>query len=269
MEFGDKDFAELRIEFKPIYTIPFASIHHKIKTFEKQPDYVLASSTNNCNYDIIVNGVKVETADMLHRLHLNEYVTDKITNVKVIAKPKSNERGAPYYSATILDQNTNEIIKEIEGGNIEDSTVFETDFESKLPYYPEAWTTGIDLKKDKKIKEKVIAFYHKLGTAIVKKDQQVLNDMFYQSQYEKQQLNYDTKFETARSKWEILVNHLQNTKYTISLDFDIKFSAKGKLIYPYRVDNKEILTFDKNNYTDYFNFYLYQPKGSNELKVIR
>ena len=267
-QLGDKDFATLKIDFKPVYNIPFTKIYKEIQTFKRQPDYVLVSSDNNCVYEIIINDVKVVETHMLYRLHLNTYITDKVTAVKIIAKPASD--GKAYYAATILDETTDETIKEIEGGDLEGKTVvFEADFNSELPYYPKAWTNGVNLKKKKNIKEKVTALYDKLGKAILAKDEQVLNAMFYQQQYETQQLNYDIKFQTAIQKWELLLRLQRNLKYTISKNFDIEFSAQGKLIYTQPKDFDQMLLFNQERYRDDFNFYLYQPKGSKELKIIR
>ncbi|WP_417786426.1 hypothetical protein [Tenacibaculum sp.] len=267
---GNKDYAILNIKFKPTYKIPLAHIHSKIKTYDKQPDYTLVSQTSNLNYDIVVNNIKVVETYSRDRLRLNKYITDNITNVKIIVKPNPDYKEGLHYSARILDLNNHKELKEIKGAFISDRTVvFETNFNSELPYYPNAWTTGIDLRKEKNLKEKIIAFYKKLGKAIIENDEEVLNNIFYQRQYEIQQLDYDTRFQTARTMWRNLLRLKENKKYTISNDFEIEFSANGKLIYPHPKDINQMLIFEKGNYGEELNFYFYQPKGLNELKLIR
>ncbi|ADV48578.1 hypothetical protein Celal_1263 [Cellulophaga algicola DSM 14237] len=267
---GDKDFAVLKIDFKPIYKIPLAKIHHKIKKFKKQPDYVLSSSTEHSIYDVFINGIKIEENYTYDRLHLNKYITSNVTSVKIIAKREPDYNEKVYYSAAILDQSINEDVKIIEGRFLGDKTVvFETSFNSELPYYPEAWTNGSDLRKEKKLKEKVIALYNKLGKAILENDEQMLNSMLYQRQFEVQQVNYDTTFLTARILWGNLIERSVYVNHTVSKDFEIDFSTNGKLIYCHPKDTKEMIIFEEENYDDPFNFYLYEPKGSNELKIIR
>ncbi|AUC76391.1 hypothetical protein CW732_12235 [Olleya sp. Bg11-27] len=147
---GDKDFATLTIKFKPIYKTPLANIHKELKIFKIQPDYVLASYADNCTYDIIINGIRVEESSTRYRFHLNKYITDKITSVKIIATPNPSYTDPVHFSADTVDQTTHQTIKSIEGGFLSGKTVvFEDNFNSELPYYPKAWTEGDNLKKDK------------------------------------------------------------------------------------------------------------------------
>ena len=267
---GDKDFAILKIYYKPIYKTPLAKIHHKIQTFKKQPNYVLYISADNSVYDVFINGIKIEETYRYDRLHLNKYITSNLTSIKITAKRELGYREKVHCSAIILDKTTDKEIKKIKGRFLDDkTTVFETSFKSELPYYPKAWTTGVNLRKEKKLKEKVIALYNKLGKAILENDEQMLNTMLYQRQFEIQQLNFDIKFETARLLWKNLLVLSKNTHYTVSKDFEIEFSANGKLIYCYPKDTKEMIIFEEEGFGDAFNFYLYQPKGANALKIIR
>ncbi|AUC76390.1 hypothetical protein [Olleya sp. Bg11-27] len=67
----------------------------------------------------------------------------------------------------------------------------------------------------------------------------------------------------------MLLNLQKNIDYTISKDFDITFNENGKLIYTQPKDNENMLIFTENNYYDNLNFYLYQPKDTIQLKIIR
>ena len=275
--FGDKDYAELTINYKPTYTIPLANLHKEIKTFENQPKYILNIRAYDCLYDIILNGIIITESTNITEFNLNNYITGPNSSIKIIVKPSKNEGSKKfneqaYFSATIINKSNNEPVQEIvrTALNGSNSIVFNAEFNSTLPYYPIAWTDGVNLINDKNLKDKVIALYDKLGKAILAKDKQAINDIFYQKDFEMQQLDFDTNFETARNEWEAyLAIQTSSYKYTLANDFEIEFNDGGKLIYTYAKDKSDMIIFTGKGYNATFNHYLYQPKGSNELKIIR
>ncbi|WP_349664418.1 hypothetical protein IZU89_05025 [Cellulophaga lytica] len=278
--FGNKDYGKLTITYNPIYTIPLAKIHSKVKVFDTAPKYVLNIKSYNSVFDISINDVSIATGTDSDSFNLNNYITGPNSSIKLTAKtedktikkePNTYYRD-PIFSIEIIDNSTKEVIKKIEEKSIRNNIPvnLKIDFNSTLPYYPEAWTNGTDLRKSKDLKEKVIALYTKLGKAILANDEQAINDLFYQKDFEVQQLDFDTNFETARTKWEAYLTMLLNTyKYTLAKDFDIEFNAGGKLIYTYAKDKSDMIILTGKNYDDAFNHFLYQPKGTNELKIIR
>lgn len=280
--FGNKDYAELTINYKPVYDMPLANIHKKIKTFDKQPKYVLQAANNHghSDYVYVINGVKLSEDFTSQKFYLNNYIISEVTSIKIIVKPGldgDNFRPKLFkegniFSATIYDEETEEIIANIEnvpiGGKA--TAEFSLEFDSKLPYYPKAWTQGVDLRNDKNLEEKVISFYDKLGKTILAKDKQTINDMFYQKNFETQQLKYDTNYVTARSEWEAHLAVQNNSyKYKVAKNFDIEFSADGKLIFAHPKAKTEMLILTGKQYYQALYYFLYQPKGSNELKIIR
>lgn len=278
--FGNKDYGKLTITYNPVYTIPLAKIHSKVKVFETAPKYVLNIKSYNSVFDISINDVSIATGTDSDSFNLNNYITGPNSSIKLTAKTEDKTIKKepntyyedPSFSIQIIDNSTNEVVKSIEKTSIRNNIPvnLKIDFNSTLPYYPEAWTNGTDLRNSKDLKEKVIALYTKLGKAILANDEQAINDLFYQKDFEVQQLDFDTNFETARTKWEAYLTMLLNTyKYTLAKDFDIEFNAGGRLIYTYAKDKSDMIILTGKNYDDAFNHFLYQPKGSNELKIIR
>lgn len=285
---GDKDKGELTITYKSTYAIPLANIHKKIKKFEKQPNYKLKIEQGNglgycnCELTIIVNDIIITEENSRNKeFSLNDYITTNTTSIKIIVKPVINSDSerpkvfgrADMLSVSIYDTSTDKIVlKAIEKASLIDKTSaeFKFEFQSYLPWYPDAWVNGVDLRNDKDLKQKIKAFYTKLGNAFLKKDKQLINDMFYQQHYEMQQLEYDTYYGTAKEQWEIFLK-IQNKsyKYTIANAFDIEYNGNGKLIYVHPKDKSDMLIFTGKEYSNYMNYFLYQPKGSNELKIIR
>ncbi|MCL5246620.1 hypothetical protein M4I21_12415 [Cellulophaga sp. 20_2_10] len=278
--FGNKDYARLTIKYNPLYTIPLAKIHEQVKVFDTAPKYLLNIKSYNCVFDIRINDINIAKNTNSESLNLNNYITGPNSSIVVTAKTKDKSRKKeqntyyedPIFSIEIIDDSTKEVVKTIEKTSIRNNNPvnLKIDFNTTLPYYPEAWTNGADLRNDKDLKEKVIALYTKLGNAILANDEQAINDLFYQKDFEMQQLDFDTNFETARNEWEAYLTILLHTyKYTVAKDFDLEFNAGGKLIYTYAKDKSDMLILTGKEYDKTFNHFLYQPKGSNELKIIR
>jgi len=273
--FRDKDYAELTITYNPVYNIPLAKIHHKIKTFENQPKYILNIKAHDCVYNVIINDIIITESSRESKFNLNNYITGPVSSLKIIPKKNKGSKNFnenAFFSATITNKDNKETIKKIEQITLKGNNpiVLETEFNSTLPYYPKAWTDGVDLRNDKDLKAKIIALYDKIGKAFLAKDKQAINETFYQKDFEMQQLEFDTNFETARDEWEAyLAVQLNSYKYTVANDYDIVFNADGKLIYTHAKDKSDMIIFTGKSYDKTLNYYLYQPKGSNELKIIR
>jgi len=278
--FGDKDNAELTIKFKQTYDIPLANIHKEIKTFESQPKYQLNIKSYGYAYEVSINDIIIAEASTGKELYLNYYLTKEASSIKIkteleLDKEKSDYNDAirsVYISAEVIDKSTNKVLTTLEKGFIrgQKTNEFTINFNSILPYYPKAWTDGTDLREDKNLKEKVIALYDKVGKAILTKDEQTINDIFYQKDFEMQQVDFDTNYLTAKNEWEshLAIQH-NSYKYTLANDFEIEFNAGGTLIYTYPKDKTDMLIFTGKEYNESLNFFLYQPTGSNELKIIR
>ncbi len=277
----DKDHAELTISYNPIYKLPLANIHKEVKVFNEQPKYIFKiDRTYGKAFTIIVDDIIVtEDNDDDTAFDIQNYITSKTTSVKVIVKPvKSANNSSKVFineetiTVGIVDEFSGEVFFETTKKAFKGKSSVEIKFEfnSKLPTYPKAWSNGIDLRNDKNLKEKIKRLYNNLGKAFLEKDEQVINDMFYQMNFEKQQLSYDTNFETARENWEFYKQIQDNSyKYTVADKFEIEYNANGKLIYLYAKDKPAMLTFTGKLFSKKMNFFLYQPKGADALKIIR
>ena len=277
---GDKDYGELTIRFKPVYKNALANMHKDIISYENEAKYELKIDANGCEYDVIFNDIILDESTTDYEFILNDYITHERSSMKFTVKPLSDDNGGTSknfreyatFSATVIDESTGETIAAIHPTLLKGNgpIAFEFDFNSTLPYYPKAWTAGDDLRNDKDLKEKVIALYNRIGEAILTKDEKAIDDLFYQKNFEKQQVNYNTDFDTSVREWEKLVAIQEMSyKYTVANDFSIEFNAGGKLIYTYSKDKTDMLIFTGKAYNDKMNYFLYQPKGSNELKLIR
>lgn len=279
-DLGDKDHADLTLTFKPVYEMPLANIHKKIKSFDSEPEYQLILRAYDCVYDVILNDIMVEGSSDHTDFNLNNFITGETSTLEIAVKPQGDDGlvttknfgPSANFSAAIVDVSTNKIIKSIDQIDPKGNTpiIFSVDFDSSLPYYPKAWTDGADLRTDHNLREKIIALYKKLGKAIVEKDGQTINDMMYQKDFEMQQVVYDTKFETAIKEWEAYLDIQENSyKYTVAKEFEIEYNANGRLIYTYPKDKNAMLILTGKGYDYKIAHFLYQPKGSTELKIIR
>lgn len=279
---GDKDIGELTINYKKVYSVPLANIHKKIQTFDTKPNYALEIQYGycDCEYTILVNNVIIAEDTKKREFILNDYITNASTPVKIIVKPEINDngvraknfKGSEMFKADIYDASTEKVVKTIEQTSLagKTTTEFVLDFSSTLPWYPEAWTNGVDLRKDKDLKQKIKALYTKIGEAFLKKDEQAINDIFYHMYFETQQLKADTNYVTAKRQWEIMLEIKESIyKYTVADAFEIEYNANGKLIYTYPTEKSDMLIFTGKQYDNSMNYFLYQPKGANELKIIR
>ncbi|ADV49975.1 hypothetical protein Celal_2690 [Cellulophaga algicola DSM 14237] len=277
---GDKDNAELTISYKTLYNLPIANLHKEIKTYPNAPKYILKIKEQDCDYDIIVNGIKIPNAILYSEIFLNEYITNEKSSLEFIIKPNTqNENSSQgrfnddaHFSAVLYDFDTEEIYAEINNLKLSGTTPvnFSNTYDLVLPFYPKAWTDGVDLRKDKNLVSKINALYTKIGKAVLANNEQAINDLFYESDLESQQIAFDTDFETARENWEEYVSWSYNSyKYTIAKDIEIQFYDGGKLVYVYPEDKEAMLILTGKKYSKKLNYFLYQPKGTSELKVIR
>lgn len=278
---GDKDMAYMTTSYKEVYNVPLANIHTEIKTFNSQPNYVLKTLSDHCLFEIILNDIFITAPTDFEEFNLNYFITSPASSLKIVARPGPDRKGKipknfddnAYFSGEIIDQSTGTSVLKIDTKRLTGSNavVIETDFSSVLPYYPEAWTEGTDLRDDKNLEEKISTLYRKVGEAFLSKDERLISDLFYQKQYEVQQVFFDSDFNTNRGEWEDFLRVQRNsTKYKIARNFDIEFNAGGKLIFTYPKDQDVMLLFsNEDRYRKRMGFFLYQPKDSEELKIVR
>ncbi len=275
-----KDYAKLTIYYNKTYNIPLANIHKKIKVFKRQPQYVLKIDGYYTESTVIANGVIINENVRSSNLHLNPFITKDTTLIKITVLPskKNYEDRSKFFdkyasfSASVYDKSNNDVLVKTEKVMLEgkETKEFQLVFSANLPWYPEAWTNGSDLRSTKDLKQKVIALYDKIGNAVITKNEDVLNDIFYQRNYETQQLEYDTDFLNAKDQWEALLRIQENAyAYTVADTFEIEYNANGKLIFAYPINKEDMLTLTGKRYGETMNYFLYQPKGTNELKIIR
>ncbi|MBJ2174821.1 hypothetical protein JBL43_11275 [Aureibaculum sp. A20] len=264
-----------------------ANIHGELKAFQNQPHYKLIINSQKCEVDVFINGIEIKPAYGANNYDLNNFITDKFSSIKIIANPGyisypengviskrkvQSFRAYSKLSAMVIEEQTLDTLKTIDTTELEGSEpfVFQFKFDSKLPYYPETWKNGVNLRKDEKLKAKIIALFDKLGKAILENDEHTINNLFYIRQYEIQQLDFDTKIETTTKLWKEIVALNEPTKnYTVTEDFNITYYADGKLVYIQPENILDMLIFNGKTIDTQMSYMLYQPEESDELKIIK
>ena len=259
----------------------------ELKAFKNQQRYKLIIDSQKCEVNVYINGIEIKPTYGTKNYDLNNYITDKVSSIKIIANPgyisypengiiskRKVQRFREYsnLSAMIIEEHATDSIKALENTLLEgnEPVVFQFKFDSKLPYYPEAWKNGVDLRKDEKLSIKIIALYEKLGKAVLENDENAINDLLYKREYEIQQLDFDTKIETTRKLWKEIITLNEPAKnYSVSEGFNMTYYADGKLVYIHPKNNSDMLIFNGKTIDTQMSYMLYQPEGSDELKIIR
>lgn len=275
-----KDYAELKISFPEQYNQPLAKVHHQVKKFDAEPNYQLVVDQYYTDASVFVDGVKriaFGTLDTYgtNKVALNAYLFQRGKHQITI---KVNHSKPNFSIKTyVKDLNTDEIlVKKIDDDlpnfASKNNITFTLDFESKTPYTIKGWSEGKDLRNDKDIKDKVKTLYSKLGIAFLKKDKKTISAMYYDMAFEEMQTTYNNDYKESLKRWEELLLCTKNTyKYSVAQDFDIEVldQKNGKLIYATPIGKSAMLITTGQRYSKSFDFYLYQPADSNELKIIR
>jgi len=274
---GAKDYAKLEINYPKQYDIPLANLHQKLTTFNNAPEYELHISRQNCiYYEVFLDGVNLgngsynDTQDFNLNLFLLNSGKHEI-NIKAI--PNVNNSAEPSYIKLLVINKEDEgnIIaqKDFTFKNNQEQSLNLT-FNCNIPYDLIGWKNGKDLRKDTLLKKKISTVYEKVGRAILNKDEQAISDLFYLSDFETRQSTYDTSYTISLEYWEFWLKTFDNTyKYSVAQDFNIEYNEDGRLIYVFPKEKSDMLVVTGKNFSRSFDFFLYQPKNSNELKIIR
>jgi len=283
---GEKDFSTLYITFPKKYNVPLANIYKEVKKYEEEPNYLLRISHYGCDYEIKIDGIVIE------KFYEKEYNKDSFSlnhflltkgshKLQINIKPahqKTRFKEAASFEAKIIDNSIDSIVsqKNIRRGHLYEKKSrkhsFDMTFNANIPYNNNGWFTGENLRKEPKLKEKVIHLYEKLGKAFLDKDEALISSLYYDMTLETKQSYYHNDFKSSSETCEELLKFKDKMyKYTVSKDFEIKYSDDGKLIYttPAENDKQGMLTITGKGFSESFNYFMYQPKNTNELKIIR
>ncbi len=274
-------YESLKIVFLKQYNSPIANLYKKIKKFENEPEYILTVKSGYDDCKVIINDVIITSIGLGEEIEvsINKYLLNKEAN-KIELEVLSTEisKGLAFaddfiVNVSIRDEKTDNPIDVsslgISVATDPKHTLIQYSFNSKIPFKLEGWSNGEDLRTVKNLEQKVIELYDKLGKAFLKKDKTTLNELLVQKDFEKMQVDYDDDFESNRFYWEkCLETALETYRYTVSKDFEIEMNAKGRLIFTYS-NESDMLVLTGKNVNKNFNYFLYMPKGSNELKIIR
>jgi len=274
---GAKDYAKLEINYPKQYDIPLANMHQKLTEFNSKPEYELHITKQNCiYYDVFLDGVNLGngTYSDTKKFNLNLFLLNSGKHeVKIKAIPNGSNSTVPSYIKMLVINKEDEdnIIaqKEFTFKNNQEQQL-NLPFNCNIPYELEGWKKGKDLRKDSLIKKKITSLYEKVGRAVLAQDEQAINDLFYTADFETRQSTYDTGYSNSSDYWETWLKIFKSTfKYTIAQDFTIEYNSEGRLIYASPKEKLNMLVVTGKGFSDSFDFYLYQPKNSNELKIIR
>lgn len=283
---GEKDNATLEITFNDSYKIPLANIYKQIKIEKNNPNYILKINSYGVYYQVYLNNLRID--NLYSWISINPYILDKgpiSLKIKVFPTEGNTFSKEDSFKATLVNETTEEIVSSIativkKGGTTylypisllfdKKSEQFEINFTPKLNSYPKAWSDGVDLRKDKKLKKKIIALYKKIGEFVLTKDEQGINDLFYTMLLEENQVIQNTDYKFFTENWVQWLTNFKNTyKYSISENFKINFNTTGKLIKTIPLDKESMLILTGKNFNSKHNYYLYQAQNSSELKIIR
>ncbi|MCF6349879.1 MAG: hypothetical protein L3J23_02465 [Flavobacteriaceae bacterium] len=269
---GDKDFAKLTIEFHKQYEIPLANIHKEIKKYDLENLYALKVKSFEYEYQIWIDDIFIGNFNRGGQfIDLNNYILENGEHIiRYRAKYIGNKERSPYFEIEIIEWSKGDKKVIQKALSDEENKDFEFNFSSKIAYNLEGWKNGKDLRKDKQLKEKIIELYTSVGEAILQKDKQTINDLFYDMRKETLQVNYNNDFTISTEYWEYWLEIFENTyKYNVSQVFEIEYNAGGRLIYTQPKDKSDMLVITGKKFSETFNHLIYQPRGSNKLKFIR
>ncbi len=287
---GERDTATLDITFNQTYDIPLANIHKEIKVFKNEPNYMLNISNYGCNYKVFLNKIRIDNDYYL--VSINRFIlNDTPISLKIIISPiKGNTFMKDHsFKAKLINTTTEEVIASVGSttyNNIEKTRGttyysmisslyrkkkehFEINFTPKLNI-PKAWSNGIDLRNNKDLKRKVSALYKKIGELVLAKDEQGINNLLYTMVLEENQSIQNTDYNFFVENWIRWLACFNSTyKYTISQNFKIEYNNTGKLIKAKALDRNNMLVLTGKKFSSAHDYYLFQPKNSSELKIIR
>jgi hypothetical protein len=141
------------------------------------------------------------------------------------------------------------------------------------------WSDGQDLRNNPNIKQEVLDFYKKIQTIIENNKSAEFVQLIANSSYENALSHawqsrdwFEDAIKTAKEGAEV------KQKFIFPLDpnmVDLKFYGNGRVVTLVSKDLKSygysplIAKAEFSNFPEAYTFYLYKPKGSNELEVIR
>lgn len=275
---GEKDYAKLEIIYPKHYTIPLANIHRKLSNFDLKPEYELQISRQNCTYEVFLDGISLtsvvdETYKDSQEIDLNTFLLSSGEHkISIKANSYANNSEASYLKVYVIKKEDDKEVlveKKFTFNNTKEHN-FEMTIDCKTPFNLKGWKSGKDLRKDSLLKNKVIALYEKVGKSILNKEEQTISDLFYISNFETRQSIYNLSYKNSLAYWESWLETFKNTyKYNVAQNFTIEYSEDGRLIYATPIKKLDMLVVTGKNYSRSFDFYLYQPQNSNELKIIR
>jgi len=254
---GNKDKGALEIRFKTVYDIPLANIHHKISKFEKEPIYRLNVNCYSCDYTVFMNDINLTNGSNSKDIILNAFIIEnQSATIRIETRANARSRDREFNS--------------LDASIVESPESFEISFNPQLPELVKGWTNGADLRKDPTLKEKIIKLYEQIATAILANDASQINAMFYDYRFETHQAIFDDDFSTSREFWEFLLElQAKAHSFHIEKDFEIEFNANGRLIIALPKKKSDMLIFTGKRFSKTMNYFMYQPKGSTDLKIIR
>ncbi len=266
--------------FSETYKSPIANASENIKKYTTEPVYYLEVTSNYSKSVLLVNNVNVyETNDSYNKnFSLNKYLLNgnEVIEIAFLIPEKGKNIDELKLDVRLIkkigkEKIVSKLIKKelLATDKLNEKKIVYT-YENEIPYNIKGWAKGEDLSKVKNLERMIENLYKKLGESILKGDEETINKMMYQYEFENLQLKYDDSYEASRDKWVgWLANTLNTYKYTTSKDFKIEISPNKQLGYTYSEDLSNMLIITGKGESKSFDYYFYLPKGSNELKIIR
>jgi len=272
-----------------------------VKRYEQRPEYRLAISGMNCNWDIEVNDMPYDSylgneGGITGDLPLNPRILSSgIQKIKLKVFPLKGEKLMSIYSTLRLvlsyysdNKNYNGTMQELNNYSLPADSVnnkpyyeYEYSFDAKVPYTQIGWTMSKDLSKIPNIREKVISKLNEFTKLIEGRD----NKGLLMQEMEKRKNRYECFYATdssirqdiAEADYNIDFAQIHDSHYISNDTGELVFYANNRVVcmrhnglasYDYGI---QINSLDKNNKPTQlsYQFLFHIPEGTNELKIIR
>jgi len=272
-----------------------------IKRYEQKPEYRLAISGMNCNWEIEVNDMPYDSyiknqGGISGDLPLNPRILSSgVQKIKLKVFPLSGEKFMSIYSTLRLilsyysdNKNYNGTMQELNNYSLPGDSVnnrpyyeYEYSFDAKVPYTQVGWTKSKDLSKVPDIRGKVIAKLNEYTDIIKRRD----NNMILKEQMQKKMDLYECFYATDSSIREDIADadyskdfaDIHDDRYVPNETGELVFYANNRVVgmrhagwasYDYGIQINSLDKLNKPAQSSY-QFLFHIPEGTNELKVIR
>lgn len=147
---------------------------------------------------------------------------------------------------------------------------FNHQLKATVDYKLTGWSNGKDLRKEKKLEERIKQFYADYAALILSKNINQITQLLYNSYLEKYTYNYNSTELKSYKEYAYLEFMLENSfKIVTAQQTKLHISNNGQLAYLEAIDKTSYLKAVGLDYIKNISFLFYIDNNTNELKIIR